>query len=117
LLERVNGRVVVASALLVAVGFGAGVVLSLVKSRLGQPVGWSDPTIWTSALMLVWLLAAAAFNACYRPARHGRKVAYLTVVNFGFLVVVLTVFLLTDAGHGGSAPPAPGSLPPAGGGG
>ena len=39
--------------------------------------------------MLAWLLAAAVFNAVYRPARRGRKVAYLTIASFVFLVIAL----------------------------
>ncbi len=58
--------------------------------------------IWSSALMLVWLVAAAAFNAVYRPARRGRKVAYLTIVSFLFLVVALAVLLLVNTEHGGA---------------
>ena len=55
-----------------------------------------------------WLVAAAAFNAVYRPARRGRKVAYLTVVSFVFLVVALGVLLLVDTQHGGSKTPRTG---------
>jgi hypothetical protein len=47
------------------------------------------------------LSAAAIFNAAYRPARRGRKVAYLTVVSFVFLVVALSVFFLVSTQHGG----------------
>ncbi len=46
-----------------------------------------------------------------RPAR-GRKVAYLTVVSFGFLVVTLAMFLLVDEGHGVRREAAQGSLLP-----
>ena len=62
---------------------------------------WSDPVVWTSAMMLVWLLAAALFNAVYKPARKGRKVAYLTVVSFVFLIISLSALLLIDTQHGG----------------
>ncbi len=53
--------------------------------------------------MLAWLVAASLFNAAYRPARHGRKVAYLTIASFGFLALALATLLLVDTGHGGRA--------------
>lgn len=107
-LENVNSRVIILSALMVGVGFLAGMILNVLGS--GQPgvIPWSDPVIWTSALMFGWLLAAVIFNAAYRPARRGRKVAYLTVVSFVFLAVALSVFFLLNTEHGGQnrRPPA-----------
>ena len=46
--------------------------------------------------------SAAVVNLLYKPARAGRKVAYLTLVSFVFLVVVLGVGLWLDTAHGGS---------------
>ncbi len=57
--------------------------------------------------MFLWLATAAIFNVVYRPSRRGRKVAYLTVVSFGFLVVTLAIFLLVDTEHGGSGEQKP----------
>jgi ABC-type uncharacterized transport system permease subunit len=98
-LEKVNARVIILSALMVGIGFLAGIILNAVGSQPGA-IPWSDPVIWTSALMFAWLAAAAVFNALYRPARRGRKVAYLTVASFVFLVVALAVFFLVDSQHG-----------------
>jgi ABC-type uncharacterized transport system permease subunit len=100
-LEKINSRVIMLSALLVGVGFVAGTILNIVARGQGGSIPWSDPVIWTSALMFLWLAAAAIFNAVYRPARRGRKVAYLTLVGFAFLVIALAVFLLVDSQHGG----------------
>jgi ABC-type transport system involved in cytochrome c biogenesis permease subunit len=99
-LERVNSRTLVVSAIFVAIGFLAGVVLNLAARGHGE-ISWSDPVISSSALMLAWLIAAALFNVFYKPARHGRKVAYLTVASFGFLAIALGTLLLVDTGHGG----------------
>lgn len=99
-LEKVNSRVIILSALLVGIGFLAGIILNVLQ-RGGGALPWSDPVIWSSALMFAWLVTAAVFNVVYRPSRRGRKVAYLTVVSFGFLVVALVMFLLVDSGHGG----------------
>jgi ABC-type transport system involved in cytochrome c biogenesis permease subunit len=100
-LEKVNSRVIILSTLMVGIGFLAGIILNVVGRDQPSAIPWSDPVIWTSGLMLAWLSAATIFNAFYRPARRGRKVAYLTVVSFVFLVVVLAVFLLVSNEHGG----------------
>jgi ABC-type transport system involved in cytochrome c biogenesis permease subunit len=103
-LEKVNSRVIILSALLIGIGFLAGILLNLVGRGDGNAVPWSDPVIWSSALMLGWLVTAAVFNVVYRPSRRGRKVAYLTVVSFGFLVLSLSMFLLVDSQHGAASP-------------
>jgi ABC-type transport system involved in cytochrome c biogenesis permease subunit len=100
-LEKVNSRVIILSSLMVGIGFLAGMILNIVDRGQPAAIPWSDPVIWTSGLMLAWLLAAALFNAVYRPARRGRKVAYLTVVSFLFLLVALGVFLFASNQHGG----------------
>jgi ABC-type transport system involved in cytochrome c biogenesis permease subunit len=106
-LEKVNSRVIMLSALLIGIGFLAGIILNLVGRGKGQAVPWTDPVIWSSALMFGWLLVAVLFNVFYRPARRGRKVAYLTLVSFGFLVLSLSMFLLVDSQHGGNGAPQP----------
>lgn len=100
-LEHVNSRVIMLSALFVGVGFVAGTILNVVAHGHAGAIPWTDPVIWTSALMFSWLLVAAVFNATYRPSRRGRKVAYLTLVSFAFLAIALAVFLLVDSKHGG----------------
>jgi hypothetical protein len=100
LLEKVNARVLPAAMLLIGGGFAAGLMLALVKSGRGHDVRWSDPAIWTTALVLVWLIVAVTFNAAYKPARHGRKTAYLAVFSFVLMSIVLAVFLLADKEHG-----------------
>ena len=101
-LENVNSRVIILSTILIGIGFLAGIILNLQSRVAGPAVPWSDPVIWSSAMMFAWLLTAAVFNVFYRPSRRGRKVAYLTVVSFGFLVLTLTMFLLVDTEHGAS---------------
>ncbi len=100
-LERLNARMVLVSALLVGVGFVAGIILKYIGKNASGPLPWSDPVVFTSAIMLGWLLAAALFNVVYVPARQGRKVAYLTVASFVFLAVSLGVLVLVDTQHGG----------------
>jgi hypothetical protein len=100
-LERVNARATVVSALLLVIGFLSGVMLNLVnrQRQTSDYLPWNDPVIWSSGLLLIWLLAAAAFSIFYRPARQGRKVAYLTVASFAFLVLAMAIWLSSSSEH------------------
>ena len=49
--------------------------------------------------MLVWLVAAEVFRLVYPAARRGRKVAYLTLAGFVFLIITLASFTLLDNVH------------------
>ena len=52
--------------------------------------------------MFGWLLLHVVIGAFYRPIRQGRKVAYLTLVSFLFLVIALVgMFVTTKHGGGG----------------
>ncbi len=99
-LEHLNSRAIVISALMLAAGFLSGTVLNLVNHRLNvDQLPWSDPVIWTSLLLLAWLVTAAIFGVVYKPARQGRKVAYLTVASFLFLVLALGLRLFLPSVH------------------
>lgn len=100
-LERVNGRALLISLIFIGLGFASGVVLNMVLRR--QKIDnfpWTDPVVWRSAAMVLWLLAAVLFSALYRPARSGRKVAYLTVASFLFLASSLAIRLFVPSEHG-----------------
>ena len=99
-LQLATARSLVVSMLLVAVGFVGGLVGNFQPTRTGGGLSWSDPVIWSSALLLGWLVAAVVFGSVYRPSREGRKVAYLTVASFLFLVLTLAVTLVIPAAHG-----------------
>jgi ABC-type uncharacterized transport system permease subunit len=100
-LERINARAIVISTIMVGAGVLSGVVLNLVLHRRQiDEVPWSDPIIWRSAAMFGWLLSAAIFSAVYRPARGGRKVAYLTVASFVFLAASVGIGLVVPSEHG-----------------
>jgi ABC-type uncharacterized transport system permease subunit len=103
-LERVNSRAILVSAFMVGIGFASGIVLNMVlHKRRTDELPWTDPIIWRTALMFGWMLAAALFSAVYRPARGGRKVAYLTVASFAFLAISLVVGVLLPSVHGTAA--------------
>lgn len=99
-LERVNSRAIVYSLLLLSIGVMSGVVLNVATHRRqSQAVPWSDPIVIASLATMLWLTAATLFNVLYRPARQGRKVAYLTVASFVLLAVSLALTLLLPSQH------------------
>jgi ABC-type uncharacterized transport system permease subunit len=100
-LERVNGRSLAISTLLIAAGFATGAALSLNTHRGGTAFAlWTDPIVLSSAAMLLWLVAAELFRLVYPAARQGRKVAYLTLASFVFLVITVMALTLINSGHG-----------------
>ncbi|HET6878762.1 MAG TPA: cytochrome c biogenesis protein CcsA [Pirellulales bacterium] len=109
-LERTNSRATIFSALALAVGFVSGLLLNLVNrsERPGESLPWNDPVISSSGALLAWMVAAALFSIFYRPARQGRKVAYLTVASFLFLAAVLGYQLAAPTVHGEGKEPRQG---------
>jgi ABC-type uncharacterized transport system permease subunit len=103
-LEHVNSRTLGLSAVLIALGFASGLAMSSIIHR-GQAayVLWTDPVVLSLAAMLLWLVAAEVFRWVYPAARRGRKVAYLTLASFGFLVIALASLMLLDTVHGAQA--------------
>jgi hypothetical protein len=100
-LERINTGSLAVSMLLVVLGFVSGIVLSTLKHRgeTGYTL-WTDPVVISLAAMALWLVAAEVFRLVYPAARRGRKVAYLTLASFVFLVITLASFLWMDNVHG-----------------
>jgi ABC-type uncharacterized transport system permease subunit len=116
-LERMNGRSLAAATVLVALGFVTGVLTRYAQRDGGLP--WTDPVVISLSGMLSWLVAAEAFRFAYPAARRGRKVAYLTLAGFVFLVITLAAFMSEDAIHGKGRertgiPPTPTPSPVAG---
>lgn len=100
-LEGVNGRMLAVSTVLILLGFASGVVLSILNQRHDASLLlWRDPVVQSSAAMLLWLVAAEAFRLVYPAARQGRKVAYLTLASFAFVLITVLVLALVDSGHG-----------------
>lgn len=98
-LQRMNTRTIAIAVLMLVCGFLAGVILNLNKSRNGDHVPWTDPVILSSSFLVVWMVIAWLFNHLYKPAQQGRKVAYLTVASFLFLVIAL-ISILAPTDHG-----------------
>jgi ABC-type uncharacterized transport system permease subunit len=99
-LQQSSERSLLVSTMLLAVGLVSGIAINQVGSEGAARSGviaWSDPVIWSSGILFAWLLAVITFNLFYRPARRGRKVAYLVVASFLFLVLELGI--VWWAGH------------------
>lgn len=97
LLQRVNRQALVASSVMLAAGLLSGIALNLLGSNIGVP--WTDPVVWTSAVLFLWLTVVLSFEYFYKPAQQGRKVAYLTLASFVFLGLVLGVILFVPSEH------------------
>ena len=101
-LHKIGERSLIASTIFLAIGLISGVVLNIIKQPNGQVViGWSDPVILTSTVLLVWLIVVFCFVVVYRPARQGRKIAYLVLASFVFLVI--EILIVVWSGHGRSS--------------
>ena len=99
-LQRVNERSLLVSCVLLAVGLVSGVLMNWIRSKgESNSIPWSDPVVWTSLVLLIWMIATFIFNLVYRPARAGHKVAYLTVANSVFLGLVLVFLFLVPSKH------------------
>ncbi|MCE9545722.1 MAG: cytochrome c biogenesis protein CcsA [Planctomycetia bacterium] len=100
-LQQVNARSLVVSMVLMVIGVLGGLVRNadLVRRAAAGGVPWSDPVVWTTALLVGWLIGVVVFNAVYRPSRQGRKVAYLTLASFVLLVLTLAIVLLAPSAH------------------
>lgn len=94
--SRLNRQCLIVSTTAVAIGLLAGIVMNL--NRWGY-VGWTDPDVLLSLMLLLWLLGATALEFFYAPASHGRKAVYLTLASLGFLILAMIGVLTTPHGR------------------
>ena len=92
-LQRVNANAIVMSAFMLGLGFLSGTIGNVISKNME----WSDPVVWSTTLMFIWQMAVVVFSLSYKAAREGRKVAYLTIASFLFLVIPLAAYVV---GHG-----------------
>jgi hypothetical protein len=81
---------------LLAIGLISGIAINWTNPAddtlsSGRIIAWSNPVIWSSGILFSWLLIVSVFNFCYQPSRQGRKVAYLVIASFLFLVLELAI--------------------------
>ncbi len=97
-LERTNSRSLGAATLFVVGGFLTGVLTQLSQDD-NERLSWTNPVVLSLTLMTAWLLVAEVFRMVYPAARHGRKVAFLTVAAFVFLLLVFASVMWGDSFH------------------
>ena len=95
-LQQTGVRSVYASFLLLALGLLTGVILNLVNGQFP----WNDPTVLRFSIVVMWQTAAATFLLVYRPARQGRKVAYITIATAVVLMVSVSLGHILPSAHG-----------------
>jgi ABC-type uncharacterized transport system permease subunit len=110
-LERTNSRSLAAATVLVLGGFLTGILTQLIEDKR-HSLSWSNPVVLSLTLMTVWLLVAEVFRLIYPAARQGRKVAYLTLAAFVFLLLVFASVMWGDSFHNQRAERAESSAPP-----
>ena len=98
-LHRCGERSLIASTVLMGLGFVSGITINMLRQNEleGPLIAWSSPVIWSSAVLFIWLLVVVGINFLYKPAQQGRKVAYLMVSSFLFLLLELV--LVWGVGH------------------
>jgi ABC-type uncharacterized transport system permease subunit len=89
-LQRNNSRCLFIATILVGIGLVAGVVMNANDPEETAKGG----VVISSAILLCWLVTVLLFEYFYKPARQGRKIAYLTVASFVFLALVLGIVIL-----------------------
>ncbi|MHB8971826.1 MAG: cytochrome c biogenesis protein CcsA [Pirellulaceae bacterium] len=93
-LQKLNRRSLLLSTFLLALGLVAGLTLNLIRQSSHRgTIAWTDPVVVSSGGLFLWLATATLFGSLYKPAREGRKVAYITLVSFVFLGLVLGLVL------------------------
>ena len=93
-LQETSEMLLLVSTVLLGVGLLSGILVNVINQKIGRGVlPWNDPVIISSAILFAWLLISLLFNLVYRPARQGRKVAYLVLASFLFLVVEFAIVL------------------------
>jgi ABC-type uncharacterized transport system permease subunit len=96
-LQKINKQLLAVSSFFLFLGIVAGGILNLVKQQGQMP--WGDPIVVMSGVLLVWLVVATIFEWTYKPAQQGRKVAYLTVVSFVMLAMVMGLLAMGSTQH------------------
>lgn len=108
-LQTLNRLCLLLSTILLALGVLSGIVLNL--NSQGR-VGWTEGGVLVSLLLFAWLVGATILDQLYQSSGPGRRVAYLTLVSFGFLVLALLAVVASP--HGRSLGNVNSSLEPTG---
>jgi ABC-type transport system involved in cytochrome c biogenesis permease subunit len=101
-LQRINHRAIVIALIMLGIGVLGGMILNSINhSPQQERLPWNDPLVLSTIIMFFCLLAAVGVSQIFMTTRRGRKVAYLTLVCFMFLVAALIAGLFLNTQHGG----------------
>ena len=101
-LERINQRAIIIALIMLGIGVLGGTILRSAGQRPEQDrLPLYDPLVISTLAIFFWLVAAVVISHLYKPARQGRKVVYLTLISFVFLVVAMAAGLSLQTRHGG----------------
>ncbi len=108
-LQKSSEYSLIISTVLLAIGLVSGIAINWTHQTdgtlsSGGIIAWSNPVIWSSGILFSWLLIVSVFNFCYQPSRQGRKVAYLVIASFLFLVLELAIVWWVGHATTGSKP-------------
>ena len=96
-LQNCNRRTLWVSTGLLAVGLLSGIIMNIQRhAESADGIPWTNAAVVSSAALFIWLIATSVFEYVYRPARQGKKIAYLTIASFVFLALVLSFVILSD---------------------
>jgi len=91
-LQRYNYWLLTLSTGLLATGLLAGIIRKACLSFATETSApWNPIVVISSVLLLLWLIITGLFEYFYKPARQGKKVAYLTVTSFILLGAVMVL--------------------------
>lgn len=109
--NAIKNALLVAVAML-AVGIFSGLWLNAVRyGTLQGHLPWNDPVVLSTWILFFWLGGSLLLGFVYRPLREGRRVVYLTIVSFVFMLLVLGMTLFGATRHGQLRELPDGSLP------
>ena len=96
-LEQCNRQSLFYATGLIAAGLVSGAIMNVLQnSENSAGIPWTNSVIVSSGALLFWLLGVTVFEAVYKPARQGQKIAYLTLASFVFLMMVLGFTLMAE---------------------
>lgn len=95
-LQSMNRKSLFTTTVAVACGLLSGIILNV--NRQGHLDWFSTGVVFTFALF-VWSLTASVLELTTRGSLGGRRSAYLVIANFLFLLVVLTIVLISSHGQ------------------
>ena len=95
-LQSMNRLSLFATSIALAVGFLSGVILNVAQ---GGQIAWLSSGILVTFALFIWSLIAATFELAARGSLGGRRSAYLVMANFVFMLLVLSIVLITAHGQ------------------